>query len=193
MKMLGVFLALAGAGVVAFAALAAWYLGSYQTTGGSMSGMMGQMMGGSGGMSLGMPSSVWFSVVLAVVAILVGVVGLGYYLAFPEIKQSAASAVPAEAPGQQPTTPVGGEEGGWVTLMRTSKPEEKKVLEVLAAHDGHYLQKFVVKEAGLSRLKTHRIVSRFAERGVVTVMRSGNTNEVSLAPWAMKDRQAPSS
>ncbi len=71
----------------------------------------------------------------------------------------------------------------WEVLMRTAKPEEQKVLGVLAAHDGSYLQKFVVKEAGLSKLKTHRIVSRLAERGVVTVERSGNTNQVTLAPW----------
>ena len=71
--------------------------------------------------------------------------------------------------------------------MRTSKPEEKKVLEVLVAHQGSYLQKFVVKEAGLSRLKTHSIISRLAERGVVSVERSGNTNQVSLAPWVKSE------
>jgi uncharacterized membrane protein len=58
---------------------------------------------------------------------------------------------------------------------------------VLAAHDGKYLQKFIVKETGLSKLKTHRIVSRLAERGIVTAVSSGNTNEVSLSPWLQQD------
>ena len=67
--------------------------------------------------------------------------------------------------------------------MRTSKPEEKRILEVLSAHNGVYLQKLIVKETDLSKLKTHRIISRFAERGIVTATKSGNTNEVRLATW----------
>ena len=62
-------------------------------------------------------------------------------------------------------------------------PEEQKVLSVLIAHQGKYLQKYVGKEAGLSRLKTHRIVARFAERGIVTVKPLGNTNEVTVSDW----------
>ena len=62
-------------------------------------------------------------------------------------------------------------------------PEEQKVLTVLIAHQGKYLQKYVGKEAGLSRLKTHRIVARFAERGIVTVKPLGNTNEVTISDW----------
>ena len=68
-------------------------------------------------------------------------------------------------------------------LLRTSKEDEKKVLQLLSLHGGKYLQKYIVKEAELSKLQTHRIVSRFAERGIVTVAKSGNTNEVSLSLW----------
>jgi hypothetical protein len=74
----------------------------------------------------------------------------------------------------------------WSVLLRTLKPDERKVLEVLAAHDGTYLQKYVSKESGLSKLRTHRIVARFVERGIVTASKSGNTNEVSLADWLKK-------
>ena len=59
-------------------------------------------------------------------------------------------------------------------------PEEQKVFNVLVAHKRKYLQKYVVKELGLSRLKTHRIVARFAERGIVTVKEFGNTRNTSL-------------
>ena len=38
-------------------------------------------------------------------------------------------------------------------------------------------------EAKLSRLKTHRILARFAERGIVTLKKIGNTNEVTIAEW----------
>jgi uncharacterized membrane protein len=68
-------------------------------------------------------------------------------------------------------------------ILKTMTPEEQIVLNTLIAHQGKYLQKYVVKEAGLSRLKTHRIVARFAERGIVTVKPVGNTNEVTVQDW----------
>jgi len=59
----------------------------------------------------------------------------------------------------------------------------RKVVEVLKAHEGKYLQKYIRKEAGLSRLQTHRVVARLAERGIVTLEKTGNTNTVLLANW----------
>ena len=57
------------------------------------------------------------------------------------------------------------------------------MVEVLVAHDGKYLQKYIRSETGLSRLKTHRIVARLAERGIVSLEKTGNTNQVFLAEW----------
>ena len=111
-----------------------------------------------------------------------GLIGWGYFTAYPEIRTGPPARSPAAA-----VAPTVGPPMNWAVLIRTSKPEERGVLEVLAAHQGSYLQKFVVKEAGLSKLRTHRIVSRLAERGVVYVERSGNTNQVTLAPWVMGD------
>jgi hypothetical protein len=71
----------------------------------------------------------------------------------------------------------------WPFLMKTSKQDEKKILEVLASHDGVYLQKLIAKESGLSKLQSHRIIARLEERGIVKVVESGNTNQVSLAKW----------
>jgi len=51
-----------------------------------------------------------------------------------------------------------------------------------------------IKESGLSKLKTHRIVSRFVERGIATAVKTGNTNEITLTPWLkqdLKDRKSP--
>lgn len=170
---------LVAADLLALAGVFAWYLTAYQPRGGSFGGVMGQMMGSyAGGTLVAMPGSVWFALVGLIVVAVVAFVTLGYYLAFPEIRLGA---VPAPA---APVVLTQGEQMSWSVLLRTSKPEEKQVLEVLAAHGGSYLQKFVVKETGLSKLKTHRIVSRLAERGVVQVERSGNTNQVTLAPWA---------
>jgi uncharacterized membrane protein len=61
--------------------------------------------------------------------------------------------------------------------------DERKVLDVLNSHDGKYLQKYIRSETGLSRLQTHRIVARLADRGVVSVKQVGNTNEVLVSDW----------
>jgi uncharacterized membrane protein len=71
----------------------------------------------------------------------------------------------------------------YASVSKILTTEERKVLDVLISHNGKYLQKYIRAETGLSRLKTHRIVSRLAERGIVTLERSGNTNEVHLSTW----------
>ena len=69
------------------------------------------------------------------------------------------------------------------SIMKTLTDDERKVVEVLKVHEGKYLQKYIRGEAGLSRLKTHRVVARLAERGIVTLEKMGNTNQVVLADW----------
>jgi len=68
-------------------------------------------------------------------------------------------------------------------VLRTLKPEERKVVMVLDAHGGTYLQKYIAKEAGLSRLKTHRVDAGLSERGILVAEKHGNTNEVTLVGW----------
>lgn len=177
MKRARSFAALVAAALGGIVILTAWYLWNYQPKGGSVTDVMGQMMGYGGNTLAPMPGSVWGLLVALLLVVSIGVVGAAYYAAYPEIGSRPSQERPAQVkedrhPGMS-----------WTILMRTSKPEEAKVLDVLAAHDGRYLQKFIVKESGLSRLKTHRILSRFAERGIVVAEKSGNTNEIALAPW----------
>lgn len=189
MKSMGYFMILFAGALGAFLLLLVWYLASFQSGAGSLSGMMGQMMGNqnAAGMTSAMPGFVWLGAVVLVGLVIAGGVGAAYFLALPEIKTTQGN---VDVPG--PAGPANESASkDWSVLLRTSKPEEKKVLEVLASHGGKYLQKFVVKEAGLSRLKTHRIISRLAERGVVTAVRSGNTNEIALAPWLIQDAASP--
>jgi uncharacterized membrane protein len=72
------------------------------------------------------------------------------------------------------------------SVSKTLTVDERKVVDVLASHDGEYLQKYMRTETGLSRLKIHRIVTRLAERGIVTLEQSGNTNKVFLSSWLAK-------
>ena len=86
----------------------------------------------------------------------------------------------------------------FASVSKTLTSEERRVLDVLVSHNGKYLQKYLRAETGLSRLKIHRIVSRLAERGIVTLEHTGNTNEVHLSSWlqnkpnskATNDKQA---
>jgi uncharacterized membrane protein len=129
-------------------------------------------------------------VLIAVVA--VSVIGLAFYIVFPEIRFIRSSSSPIikdkatsdHAKGNAtPKINLTASSSACEVLLKTMTPEEQKVLNVLMAHQGKYLQKYVSKEAGLSRLRTHRIIARFAQRGIVTVKQFGNSNEVLLAEW----------
>jgi predicted transcriptional regulator len=121
--------------------------------------------------------SVMFVVLVGVVIVSVG--GLVYFLMFPEIKTPSQAKSAEQFSFQNATT-------AYEAIVKTLTDEERKVIQVLTAHNGTYLQKYIRKEAGLSRLKTHRILARLADRGIVTLKKSGNTNEVQLADWLNK-------
>jgi uncharacterized membrane protein len=117
------------------------------------------------------PFLVLFSSLLFLSTVLASMVGVIYFLVLPEMKNYYES-----EPGKDAGDMV----------LRTLKPDEKKIVGVLKVHGGTYLQKYVSQETGLSRLKTHRVVATLAERGIVLVERRGNTNEVSLAKWFLE-------
>src|SRR3972149_1275439 len=170
------------------------FASGYQYPSSWINDMWGHM--GGGGMMDGTtpptpqnPALPYFGVAFVVLVgvTIVGVAGLAYFLAFPEIRAGAAPAIcetavqanPVEQAQQNQCTPLD-------SVVKTLTNEERRIIEVLNAHDGKYLQKYIRKEAGLSRLKTPRIIARFAERGLVTLEKTGNTNQVSLASWLKK-------
>ncbi len=166
----------------------------------------GGMMGAGGMMSWWMPysgsqysypSSMWLLPVAMLTLIVIGAVGLIYGIAVPEIRTVGAvhatthpsegatqPSIASEAKGPMSTAPS---EGNTEAMLMTLKPDERKVLDVLRSHEGKYLQKWIVKETGMSRLQVHRVIARLAERNVVEVKAVGNTNEVSLAQWMAAD------
>lgn len=168
---------------------------------GAMGGMgsvgnTGGMMGG-GGYAL---TYLWIIPLVLVAVAVIGIIGLVFYAAFPEIASIGASerARIGSVPTNSKVEPASARQGlerlpnALESVSKTLTPEERKVLNVLTAHQGKYLQKYIRREAGLSRLKTHRIIARFAERGIVSVNKSGNTNEISLSDW-LKDSEVQNS
>ena len=122
----------------------------------------------TGGFTPNLAILIPLSTLLFLFTLLASVVGIIYFLVLPEMKNYVSG--------------TGGKEAASVVL-RTLKPEERKVVVVLDAHGGTYLQKYITKEAGLSRLKTHRVIAALSERGIVLAEKRGNTNEVSLVKW----------
>ncbi len=149
-----------------------------------MGQMMGGVMGGGNGAQVQAQNAaapylgVTFVVLVGVAVVSVG--GLLYFFAFPEIRTSRAGAQPFLKSMEQSS---GNSVSAYESVVKTLNADERKVVEVLTAHDGKYLQKYIRSEAGLSRLQTHRVVARLAERGVVTLEKTGNTNMVLLANW----------
>ena len=146
-----------------------------------MGGMMGGMMGGTE-LPVQNPALPYFNVAFVVLigVAVVGVGGLVYFLAFPEIKTNRkAMRHHEQLPAENGAT-------AYEAIVKTLTDEERSVIQVLTAHDGKYLQKYIRKEAGLSRLKTHRILARLADRGIVSLRKTGNTNEVQLSDWLQK-------
>jgi uncharacterized membrane protein len=203
MRRINLFLILT---IVSVASLIAIFAAGYValTAGASSSttpsNLVGQMVGGMGGMMGGTTTanqgqtqnslSPYFGVAfIALVGVaIVGVVGLVYFVVFPEIRNRAISTQPLVP--QTTVLPVDGipkesEAAPIDSVVKTLSVEERKVVEVLTAHEGKYLQKYIRSETGFSRLQTHRIVARLAERGIVTLEKIGNTNSVKLASWLL--------
>jgi len=193
MKRLNLFLILLIASTIALVALTAAgfaIFNSNQATQqssnwmGQMFGQMGGMMGQTGQTQAAQASTnsllPYFGVLFAVTISLtvVGIVGLAYYLLYPQIRLGA---VPPSIQTLNHQALNGAT--AYESVTKTLTEEERKVIQVLNAHNGKYLQKYIKTETGLSRLKTHRIIARLAERGIVSLEKTGNTNQVFLANW----------
>jgi uncharacterized membrane protein len=125
------------------------------------------------GFPSGLPLVIPLSTLLFLSTVLASVVGVIYFLVLPEMKDYYSG---SPAPSGRDASAM---------VIRTLKPDERTVVGVLRVHGGVYIQKFITQEAGLSRLKTHRVVAALAERGIVHVEKRGNSNEVALAKWLL--------
>jgi uncharacterized membrane protein len=135
--------------------------------------MGGGMMGGTNDPYLG-----YFGILFTILIVLVlaSVGALIYFIVFPELKIGQTRIQINNIDTSKKSEAI-------ESIRKTLNDDEKKILEVLEYHNGTYLQKYLGKEAGLTRLKTHRILTRFAERRLITLEKKGNTNEVKLKDW----------
>ncbi len=146
---------------------------------GGMGGMMGQTPTPTTSTSTMLPYyGVLFAVLIAVTV--VGVIGVSYYLVYPQIRMGPAMELPAAFTQAASGTNTA---SAYESVSKTLTEDERKIISNLQAHQGKYLQKYIKAETGLSRLQTHRILARLADRGIVSLEKTGNTNQVVLADW----------
>ncbi|MEM2110701.1 MAG: hypothetical protein QXX08_02355 [Candidatus Bathyarchaeia archaeon] len=166
-----VFLAVAGVLLAALVLVAVLF--------GLGSGGFGGRGRGYGGLS-GVPRYVW--IVLIIVFAVALVIFLAYSWVFPDISEKKP---PLDSYHKAPA--VERSETALDAVLRVSNEEERKVIETLVTEGGTMLQKDIRWKTGLSRVKTHRILLRLAERGIVSAEKYYNTNKIKLADWLTKD------
>lgn len=183
------FLTILIASIAALIALTIVGFAVFSTTQNSNS-WMSQMFGGSSGMmgqtgamqaSTASPLLPYFGVLFTVLVsvTVIGIIGIAYYLLYPQIRIGAMQPTQNMAVNQ----PATNEATPYESVAKTLTEEERKIITVLNTHDGKYLQKYIRNETGLSRLQTHRIIARLADRGIVSLEKTGNTNQVYLSSW----------
>ena len=136
----------------------------------SFFGGRGHGIGGS------IPRSFWL--ILIVVPLFAVISVFGYATVFPELsekKLEEKSSLPVVEKGESTIDAV----------LRVLKEDERKVIETIVAEGGIMLQKDIRWKTGFSRVKTHRIIYRLAERGVVSAEKHYNTNKITLADWLL--------
>ncbi|BBE42020.1 helix-turn-helix transcriptional regulator [Conexivisphaera calida] len=142
--------------------LAALTTGSYD-----IPGLVIQLL--TGRAPAGIPFFMPLTFLMFLAMTLAGSVGVIYFIVMPEIARGR-----------------GGSELDVEGLMKFLLPDERRIVQILVEHGGEYLQKSISREAGFTRLRTHRAIARLAQRGIVSVERSGNTNLVRLAVAAKR-------
>jgi len=63
-------------------------------------------------------------------------------------------------------------------LLRFLNPEEKKLVNALIENNGKVLQAEITRLPGMTKLKSHRVIQRLVDRGVIEKDKVGKTNIV---------------
>ena len=94
----------------------------------------------------------------------------------PELDIDTETTEPTEPEPEGPTLD---------SVLETLREDERKVVEVLLAHQGRYPQKSIRTEANLSWLQTNRIITHLTEQHIVSVEK-GVLGNVALSQELMK-------
>lgn len=68
-------------------------------------------------------------------------------------------------------------------VLRLLKDDERSFVESLARTGGTAFQRDLQRAMGFSKVKTHRVIARLAERRLVEVTPAGKTNRIRIPSW----------
>lgn len=64
------------------------------------------------------------------------------------------------------------------SLLRLFDKDERQLIKTLLNNGGQIMQADIVKKTKLSKVKVHRILKRFEDKGLVAKEANGNTNQI---------------
>ena len=67
-------------------------------------------------------------------------------------------------------------------LLKMLNADESKVINALLENHGHALQAEITRLPGMSKVKSHRVLQKLIDRGVLVKEDFGKTNKVKFAP-----------
>lgn len=120
--------------------------------------------------------------VLLVLLIILLVIIILYLVFFPRLES-----VKSSASIQTKVEEISEEENKSLEVaLKLMEPDERRVVETLIKAGGSMLQKDISYELKISRVKTHRILVKLINRGIVIAEKKFNTNNIKLAEWLFK-------
>ena len=120
--------------------------------------------------------------VLLVLLIILLVIVIVYLVFFPRLES-----VKSSASIQTKVEEISEEENKSLEVaLKLMESDERRVVETLINAGGSMLQKDISYELKISRVKTHRILVKLINRGIVIAEKKFNTNNIILADWLLK-------
>jgi hypothetical protein len=127
--------------------------------------------------------------VVFAVPLVVALAVFAYKSLFPQIKVEKTAVATANTAQKQPPAAPAQSIQTLEAVLRVLNEDEQKIIKALAAsEDGSLLQKDIKWKAGLSRVKTHRVLARLVARRLVRAEKYYNTKRVILADWVVKEK-----
>jgi len=120
------------------------------------------------------PAMFWASLVFPL--LVVAFVLAGYRLLLPQIDRT----------GMNETAPTNYRDA----VLRLLKDDERKLVEALAKSGGVAYQRDLQYAIGFSKVKTHRVIARLAERRLVEVTPAGKTNQIRIPTWLVEETKS---
>ena len=115
--------------------------------------------------------------VLLVILLVIVIVYLVFFPRLESVKSSASIQTEVEEITEEE------QNKSLEVALKLMESDERRVVETIIKAGGSMLQKDISYELKISRVKTHRILVKLINRGIVIAEKKFNTNNITLADW----------